>query len=583
MLASGTDYSHMDDISAESSASNVAKWRRRLWCAASVTGLLQAWAYRHLVSPDGISYLDIAQACARNEWHSLVNGYWSPLYPFLLGLAFRLLRPSPYWESTVVHLVNFGIFILSFVCFETFLKMLIRVQRRGGHMAPESSPIPEWAMWALGDSVFVCFTLLFVNLGGTQPDICVVALVFLAAAVLLRIRSGDGGWLTYAIFGMVLAVGYLAKAVMFPLAFVFLGCALFASKPLGRAIPKAALALTAFLLVSGPFIWALSQSKGRITYGDSGKINYAEFVDGVVRTIHWQGGPPGTGYPIHPTRMLMTSPAIFEFATPVEGTYPPWCDPSYWYEGVVPIFRLRNQLRAIRYAIQEYVGILSYMGGLLVGFLGLALLARSQGFAWRGLLQHWPLLLPAAAALGLYGLLFVESRYVAPFFVLIWMSLFAGLRFTPSDTSRVIQRCLTLATVLMLSAGIAWIAGRTLFRALAPEPFVDWEVAENLHEMGMRPGDHVAYIGDGLNAYWAHLGGVRIVAEAPLGAASQFWASPPSIQSEVLADFAKSDAKLVVAASEPPRGSENGWQRIGQTDYFVHDLGDGAVGNGLRQ
>ncbi|MGA8366424.1 MAG: hypothetical protein ACLQMT_00885 [Candidatus Acidiferrales bacterium] len=483
----------------------------------------------------------------------------------------------------MAHLVNFGIFIVSFVCFEAFLKMLIRVQRRSKHTATERSPIPEWAMWALGDSVFVCFTLMFVNLGGMQPDMCVVALVFLAAAVLLQIRLGDASWITYAIFGAVLGAGYLAKAVMFPLAFVFLGCAVFAAKPLGRAIPRAALALAAFLLVSGPFIWALSQSKGRITYGDSGKINYAEFVDGVVRNIHWQGGPPGTGYPIHPTRMLMTSPAVFEFATPVEGTYPPWYDPSYWYEGVVPQFKLRNQLRAIRYAIEEYAGIFPYMAGVFVSFLGMALFARMHGSLWKGLVEQWPLWVPALSALGLYALVYVEARYVAPFLVLIWMSLFAGLLFPRTQAAHIFVKCLTLAAVLTLSVGIAWIAGRSLFRVVAPEPFVDWEVAGNLHEMGMRPGNQVAYIGDGLYAYWAHLGGVRIVAQVPLGAASQFWASPPLIQSEILADFARSGARLVVAAQEPPPGSEDAWQRIGHTDYFVHDLGEATVGGGLRQ
>jgi hypothetical protein len=560
-----------------------AKWRRRLWCAAVVAGLLQSWAYRHVVSPDGISYLDIGQACARNEWHSLVNGYWSPLYPFLFGLAFRLLRPSPYWESTVAHLVNFGIFIVSFVCFEAFLRMLIRVQRQREHAAAECSPIPEWAMWALGDSVFVCFTLLFVNLGETQPDICVVALVFLAAAVLLRIRLGDASWITYGIFGVVLGVGYLAKAAMFPLAFIFLGCAVFAAKPLGRAIPKAALALAAFLLVGGPFIWGLSQAKGRITFGDSGKINYAEFVNGVAQTIHWQGGPAGSGRPLHPTRMLLVKPPLYEFATPINGTFPPWYDPSYWYEGVVPQFKLRNQLRAVRYTIEEYVGIFPYMAGVFVSFLGMALFARMHGSLWKGLVEQWPLWVPALSALGLYALVYVEARYVASFLVLICMSLFAGLSFPRTQTAQVFVRCVTLATVLMLSMGIAWIAGRTLFRALAPQPFVDWEVAEDLHEMGMRPGDHVAYIGDGLYAYWAHLGGVRIVAQILLGAAPQFWASPPAIQSEVLADFAKSGATLVVAGQGPPRGSEDGWQRIGHTDYFVHDLGDGVVGNGARQ
>jgi hypothetical protein len=546
--------------------------RLTLWSAAMTAALFQAWAYRHVVSSDAISYLDIARQCARGDWHSLINAYWSPLYPFALSVVFRITRPSPFWESTVAHLTNVGIFAFAFVSFEYLIANLVREHRVNSGTTDERQALPDWAMWALGDSIFICYMLLFNSLAEVHPDLCMAGLVFLAAALLVRIRTGDAPYWVYGIFGAVLGLSYLAKAVMFPVSFVFLACCLFAAKPLRRSAFHTAVALAFFALVSGPLLIGLSRAKGRLTFGDVGKINYAEFVDGAVWIAHWQGGPDGLGRPLHPTRKLLSQPPAFEFATPIGGTYPPWYDPSYWYEGIRPVFRMGNQLRAIRYTIQEYAGIVPYMGAVLAGFLALALLARSGGSLGWNLAREWSLWVPASGALALYGLVYVESRYVAVFFVLIWTSLFAGLRFAKSEAARTFAGHVVMAVVMVLCIGIAWIAARSAFRAVATQPFVSWQVAEGLHRDGIERGDRVASIGYSLSAYWAHLDGVRIVAEVPMAARELYWSASPQVQSEVLADFAKAGAKVVVADSSPRRGAQRGWREIGQTGYWVYKL-----------
>jgi hypothetical protein len=83
------------------------------WCfgLAAAAGLLQAWAERFSIEPDGVNYLDISYAYLRHDWHSAINAYWSPLYSWLLALVFGLTHTSLYWEATVLHAVNFGIFL----------------------------------------------------------------------------------------------------------------------------------------------------------------------------------------------------------------------------------------------------------------------------------------------------------------------------------------------------------------------------------------------------------------------------------------------------------------------------------------
>jgi hypothetical protein len=549
---------------------SASKIRFALWSAGIFTASLQSWAFRHILSPDAISYLDIAHECLHGNWHSLVNGYWSPLYPFLLSLALRLSHPPPYWESTVAHWANIGIFIFAFVSFEFLLRTLIIERRRSDSQGREA--FPEWCFWALGDSIFICYTLLFNSLAEVHPDLLVSGFLYLAAGSLIRIRAKNGGWWAHVLLGTILGFSYLAKAVMFPVSFAFLGCCLFVVRPFRKSALQTILAFFCFAAVGSPLLVALSRAKGRLTFGDTGRISYAEFVDGAARYVNWQGGPGAVGLPVHATRRVFANPPVFEFAHPVGGTYPPWYDPSYWYEGIVPVFRLKNQLRALRYTVEEYAGILPYMGGLFVGFVALAIISGSQRILWRDLIREWPLWIPAAVALGLYALVYVEARLVGAFLVLAWISMFAGLRFPQSSDACRLVRSVTLGMVITLCVGIAWIAGRSAFRALAPKPFTDWEVAEGLRSDGIRSGSQVASVGNSLSAYWAHLAGVRIVAEIPTGAESQFWSSTPTVKRKIFTTFAEAGADAVVADQGPLNRNEAGWLKIGTTSYYVYLL-----------
>src|SRR5919201_823276 len=98
------------------------------WSVLLLLAALQSWIFRHNVQPDGIAYLDLSDAVVSGRFHELLNGYWSPVYPILVGFARLIVSPTPlgapYWEFAIAHAVNFLAFALSLIAFESFLRAL---------------------------------------------------------------------------------------------------------------------------------------------------------------------------------------------------------------------------------------------------------------------------------------------------------------------------------------------------------------------------------------------------------------------------------------------------------------------------
>src|SRR5947209_581540 len=187
-----------------------------MWIVTVVAGLLQGLACRFYISGDGNSYLDIASAYLRGDFANAINGYWSPLYSWLIAAILGLFKPSGYWETTILHLLNF------------------------------------------------------------------------------------------ATLGLVLGLGYLAKSFYFPMAFVFIATAWLASRAPRENLKRALAALVVFLLLASPFVFALSKTKHRLTYGDVGKISYAQVTAWLSQPMFWVG-ENGSGTPKHPVHIILAS------------------------------------------------------------------------------------------------------------------------------------------------------------------------------------------------------------------------------------------------------------------------------------
>jgi hypothetical protein len=101
------------------------------------------------MNPDGIAYLDMADAYFRGDWTTAINAYWSPLYSWILGVAMHLGKPSMHWEFPLVHVVNFFMYLAALGSFEFFWTQLMHY-RRNNDSGDGSVTLPEWALLALG-------------------------------------------------------------------------------------------------------------------------------------------------------------------------------------------------------------------------------------------------------------------------------------------------------------------------------------------------------------------------------------------------------------------------------------------------
>jgi hypothetical protein len=561
--------------------------RSFFWLVAITLGVLHTWAgaSSHSMNPDGIAYLDIGDAYVRADWNMAINPYWSPLYSWILGLDMYFLHPPIRWEFPTVHIINFFIYVFALICFEFFWLRLMRWhQARSSEEA--SATLPEWAWLALGYSLFIYSALNLIKIWSATPDMLVAALVFLAAGLIVRIRTGAATWRTFALLGIVLGTGYLAKTAMFPLAFLFLGISLFSVGDLHRATKLVPVALAFFLLIAGPYVAVLSMVKGSLTYGDTGKLMYAWHVNGVPHP-HWQGEVPDAGTPKHPSMKIFESPPIYEFAKPVGGTYPVSYNPAYWYEGVKPHFELKGQIRVLLLSIEYYFEIFfRQQGGLIVGVLILYFFTRrGRSIHLQNVLHESGLAIVALLALGMYALVHVQSRYIGAFVVLLWADLLAAVRLPASLEAR---RLLAFVGAIMSSfmfiniaafnvEGVRKLAGFGNGNQVTSSEKSDssrWaeEVAEELHRLGIRPGDKIAVIGYAFDSFWARLARVRIVAEMFDWKADPFWSGGPSLQSEVFRAFAGTGAKAIVAERVPSYVTPNGWHRVGNSSYYIYVL-----------
>jgi hypothetical protein len=327
-----------------------------------------------------------------------------------------------------------------------------------------------------------------------------------------------------------------------------------------------------------PYIALISQAAGELTFGQAGAITYVRYVNGVSYP-HWQGEPAGNGTPIHPSRQIFDKPPIYEFGTPIGGTYPISLNPVYWYEGAVTHFDARQQGRLLLASLLFYFDLFFHqLGILLLGILSLYLLRQNWSFSLASIVPDWGLALVAAAALALYALVLVEGRYVGVFVALLGANLLANVRI---GETRVGKRLMMGMSIVMIGfmllnllafnlAGYSDLTQNNSVAHSAVPPSWPGEVAETLYQLGIQPGDSVGVIGYAFDSFWARLARVRITAEMLDKDAEAFWAGDASLKAEVTEVFADAGVTAVVAEYVPEYASLPGWHQVGNSNFYIY-------------
>jgi hypothetical protein len=538
------------------------------------------------MNPDGIGYLDLGDAFFLHKWFDVVNGYWSPLYASLLGLALFIVKPSRWWEFPTAHVVNFILFLFSLACFEFLLRSL-RQDLRDNARDENLQGLTEPSLLAFSYAIFLWTSLELITVWDLAPDMCLAAFIYLAAGLLLRIRRRFSVRLSI-VLGVVLGLAYLTKAIMFPLSLVFILIGLFCIQRQAMARYLFTVTLT-FLVICGPWLMALSHAKGRLDFGDSGRLAYSALVAPGGRLLNWQGQPPGSGVPIHTTRRIFENPPVYEFSNPVGGTYPPSYDPSYWNEGRKWKFDARSQAMVILAGLFTYADLIfRNQAGLAAGALALIL---AGGVATRNaILKNWPLLSMVFVAMGVYLLVLVESRYVAAYLSILWLAIVFGVRLTTEQLR--IAQYLVLSVVVTMFISIAYSTGHALKSGDPGTPIYSAanqiKIADALEKMGVKAGDRIAVLGDANWAYWARSGKLKIVSTIMSMDVPAFWSTGPDQREHIYHLFGSTGAKAVISMSlpvasehwsgakavvstSPPVAGEH-WQKIGDSDYYVRML-----------
>jgi hypothetical protein len=542
-----------------------------MWVATITAGLLQTLAVRFYISGDGNSYLDVASAYLRGDFANAINAYWSPFYSWLIALVLWVFKPGGYWETTILHLLNFAGLLVALRAFEFFFSNFLVAIQNLTRPEGESVQLPVAAWWTLGYALFLSATLEVMAIYPiTAPDHWVCIVTFLAIGLILKISMRGGGALLFAALGVVLGLGYLTKAFYFPLAFVFIGTAWLASRELRKNLTGAVIALVAFLLVGGPFVFALSKAKHRLTYGDVGKIAYAEVMNWGLEPMFWEGGN-GSGTPKHPARIILSSPTLYEFAEPISGSYPMWYDSSYWKDGMEIHFRPVNELKALRQSAGTFFLIFLIQLEYAVG-LAVLLFYDVRPREWLSVsFRQWFVWFPAAAACLGFVIVMVEGRYVASFLVVLWLAAFATSLARASAASRRVAVAVVLAVTLVTGVKILKSAV-TDGLAISKQVNENWEAAQKLRELGVHPGDRVALIGVLAEQHVLRLANVKAVAELSYRDEQKFWTGDASLQDKVFTAFAATGSKIVIATHAPVTAVKEGWIRLGNTDFYARSL-----------
>lgn len=360
------------------------------------------------INPDAISYIAVAEHVLAGRWLESVNGYWAPLYPWLMAPLLAVGAAAPLAGRLVSLAAG--------------LAALFGAKRLAG-TAGAGPAAQRVLLLALVPSFALYGT------ASLTPDLLFLA-IWLHYLALVHAPGFGARRRDWALAGLLGGLGYLAKAYGFYIFLLHFGlCVLWrllAAVPARRRslLAGAVLGLLVFAACALPWMGVLGSKYGGLPVSTSGGYNRALF------------GPDTKGQPMEHLGFL---PPVNPWAVSI------WEDPSdlpvaHWGP-LAGAREARHQVQLLLKNLQRLalaVVFLNYAALLAMPLAAWAVLRRRRGDPWPG---EAALLAAMAIFPAGYLLVCVEMRYV-------WVTVVAGI-------------------VVSVVVAQRWAHGRRSFAALA--------------------------------------------------------------------------------------------------------------------
>ncbi len=488
--------------------------------AAAVLCTALGWMSRYALNPDGVSYLDLAHALQRGDWTHFVQGYWSPLYPLIVGAVLRAGTLDTTASVVLTHVIN----TLAALAALGIVWWWARRQAR-----------PEFGSFAIG--AFMLVSAGMPRVEAVTPDLLLL-LVLTWTGYEVIVAAGRR-WL---LVGLLLGTAFLAKTSSWPWLIVALPVLWWASRGARARFAKSAAVCAAVVLL---WVIPMSVKYGRVTLGSSGRLNYSWYIQ--ANTSRLPDTDLGGNLAYRSVAMPGAAPlALAVFDEWPTWTYQPWGDPTAWHDKVT--------VETGRFPTA--VELLSYWGRLTLRVFGLwllptivmvlvpaGLLRRRPGM-WHELL-HEHRREGAVALIGLVGVLqftaiHAEPRLIAPFGMLWVLGVLAWCCAAPALPSSPIPAWLRRVMPWLGVIAALGFAVPKFHQAVLGDERLDHTVGElrtmatKAASIGM-PLDRIAVVGTAMpmlnSAYWL---GAHVIAQLPPASAERLMALPAREQRATL-------------------------------------------------
>lgn len=256
---------------------------------AVTLALVQLYQLRNTMPPpDGIAYFEVADQIQLVGYARALPIHWSPLYP-LYVLAGRTIAGGALDRELFRSAAGDALLLVTLcvtvgLAFRSIAQLCWPETPAAGH---------AWLAHACGLSLFLSFALLRVGL--RMPDVLVTTLVVATLWAWCQGLARDLDLRWCALAGVLSGAAFLARGNLLHWSLVAgaVACASAPAVPRGRRVLAYAVFCLGLSLLFAPQAYSLSSARGHFTFGETGKIVFAQSY----------GAEYAAGFPAWPVRV----------------------------------------------------------------------------------------------------------------------------------------------------------------------------------------------------------------------------------------------------------------------------------------